>query len=79
MVCVFCDDEARFGKTGTFMNPVTGTITSLLWKEELVSTFEPHFTFDKLEKVPFDNYLRYLCLMRKQQQNPLSLDGRGQG
>lgn len=65
MVCVFCDDEARFGKANKFMNPVTGTITSLLWKEELVRTFEPHFLFDKLEKVPFDNYLRYLCLMRK--------------
>lgn len=65
MVCVFCDDEDRFGKTNKFMNPVTGTITSLLWKEELVSTFEPHFTFDKLAKVPFDNYLRHLCLMRK--------------
>ena len=65
MVCVFCDDEARFGKTNEFMNPVTGTITSLLWKEELVKMFDPYFTFDKLEKVPFDNYLRHLCLMRK--------------
>ncbi len=65
MVCVFCDDEERFGRTNEFMNPVTGTITSLLWKEELVSMFYPYFIFDKLERVPFDNYLRYLCLMRK--------------
>ena len=67
MVCVFSDDEERFGKTNEFMNPVTGTITSLLSKEEIVSTFEPYFTFDKLEKIPFDNYLRYLCLMRKKE------------
>lgn len=65
MVCVFCDDEARFGKTNEFMNPVAGTITSLLWKEELVNMFDPHFAFDKLGKAPFDNYLRHLCLMRK--------------
>jgi len=65
MVCVFSDDETRFGQTNEFMNPITGTITSLLSKEELVSTFEPYFTFDKLDKIPFDNYLRYLCLMRK--------------
>ena len=53
------------GQASEFMNPVTGTITSLLSKEEIVSTFEPYFAFDKLEKIPFDNYLRYLCLMRK--------------
>lgn len=67
MVCVFSEDEERFGKTNEFMNPVTGTITSLLSKEEIVSTFEPYFAFDKLEKIPFDNYLRYLCLMRKKE------------
>ena len=59
MVYVFSDDDERFGKTNEFMNPVTGTITSLLSKEELVSTFEPSFTFDKLAK----NSLRYLLAL----------------
>ena len=65
MVCVFSEDEPRFGKNYEFMNPVTDTITYLLAKEELLRIFEPYFVFDKLEKIPFDNYLRYLCLMRK--------------
>ncbi len=65
MLCVFSDDEERFGRTNEFLNPVTGTITSLLSKEEILNTFTPLFTIDRLDKIPFDNYLRYLCLMRK--------------
>ena len=64
-VRMLSEDEPRFGKNHEFMNPVTDTITYLPAKEELPRMFEPRFVFGKLEKIPFDNYLRHLCLMRK--------------
>ena len=65
MVRMLSEDEPRFGKNHEFMNPVTDTTTYLPAKEELPRMFEPRFVFGKLEKIPFDNYLRHLCLMRK--------------